>query len=461
MVLIPIKEGWAETPWMITSEKVYDSVKKVAKASLYKAQEGVNTRGANGIFYVKLLEDHKEYIILQNKVEVGKKEYKQIIEPVEKYLIYPLLRGRDVSKWYAKPIEYLLVPHDPKTGKIFKKHSLKLEFPKAYSYFMAFEKELEARKHYARSIKGEFPFYTLFQVNKSTFAPYKVVWKYVAGKISGKGEFSSVVMGPTEDNWLGGKVVIPNEKCIIVPFDNEDEAHYVCAVLNSSVAQLIVMSYTIETQISTHVLKHVHVPRFGPTNPVHIQLSDLSKRAHELAKAGKDEELNEVEREINQIVARLYGISNKGLKEIEKTITIFREGEIEEDEEEEEEIALPPEKEIDIKVDPLLIAEDRTQEMTLTISNNMERNLSKVGVKVSLDDKVLCSEEIKRIKSKSSDSIAFESPKLKSGEYELRIALDMAGEKVEEKRKLFVETKKKEKKIKPSRIKGIEEMLEG
>ncbi|MEM0476246.1 MAG: hypothetical protein QW367_01220 [Candidatus Aenigmatarchaeota archaeon] len=43
-------------------------------------------------------------------------------------------------------------------------------------------------------------------------------------------------------------------------------------------------SYVIETGISTHILEHVYIPKFNPNNELHLKLSELSKKAHELAK---------------------------------------------------------------------------------------------------------------------------------------------------------------------------------
>ncbi|MGB2728450.1 MAG: hypothetical protein WBD09_08225 [Halobacteriota archaeon] len=141
-----------------------------------------------------------------------------------------------------------------------------------------------------------------------------------------------------EDEHLGKKVVVPNEKLMLIPFDDRDEAHYVASVLNSSIAQLIVMGYTIETAISTHVLKNVYVPKFKPKDKIHLKLAELSKEAHALAKRYyelKDleaqEGLKEVEGEIDKIVAELYGITDEELEEVKKTLGILKGEEVEEE----------------------------------------------------------------------------------------------------------------------------------
>jgi hypothetical protein len=229
-------------------------------------------------------------------------------------------------------------------GKTLSHSELKIEYSKTYHYFLNFLKDLANRggqpyksklEPYRKKPIDEVereapPFYWLFNVAPA-LAPYKVMWKYVAGKISGKGEFSVAVAEPVEDEHLGKKVVIPNEKLMLIPFDDRDEAHYVASVLNSPVAQLIVMGYTIETAISTHVLKNVYVPKFKPKDKVHLKLAELSKKAHGLAKRHYElndleaqEELKEVEEEIDKTVAGLYGITDEELEEVRKTLGVLR-----------------------------------------------------------------------------------------------------------------------------------------
>ncbi|MEM4647956.1 MAG: hypothetical protein QXO12_01435 [Candidatus Pacearchaeota archaeon] len=76
-----------------------------------------------------------------------------------------------------------------------------------------------------------------------------------------------------------------------------------------------------------------------------------------------------------------------------------------------------------------------------------------------MDSNLLSSENIKKIDKKSFYTINFELPKLKSGEYNLRIILDIHGSKSEERRKLFVGAEKKTKKFKSALDKEIEEMF--
>jgi methylase of polypeptide subunit release factors len=464
MILAPVKKGKPETSWMIISEKAYDIVQKIMKPSEYRAYAGVYT-GLNSAYWIKIHSAQPDGMLVSNLSEVGKRGIQEIKTIVESDLLYPLVRGRNVKKWFFYPSLYIVVPHESKTGKPIKEAEMKVRYPKTYSYFLKIKRDLEKRQIHKLWGKDN-PFYSLYDIGDYSFAPYKVCWKVVAGKISGKGEFSTSVVESINDNFLGNKTAITDIKLILIPFKNKDEANYVSAVLNSSFSYVIVASYVIETGISAHVLEHIYIPKFNSKEKLHIKLSEFSKKAHELTKKYYEQndlvaqaELKKVEEEIDKTVAKLYGITDDELEEIKKTLRILKEGEVEEEDSEEEQIQLPKAKDIEIKIKPLFIKENEVSKLNCIISNNSEKSLSNVKVSIYLDSKLLSSEEIKKIDKDSFEAISFNLPKLKSGEYDLQILLDNDGNKSEEKRKLFVGVEKKAKKVKSTLDEEIEKVL--
>lgn len=464
MIFAPINKGKFETPWMIIGEKAYAAVQKVMKPSEYRAYAGVYT-GLNSAYWIKIHSKQNDEVLISNLSEIGKKSVREIKTITEKDLIYPLVRGRNVKKWYFSPSLHIIVPHDPKTGKPIMETDLKIQYPKAYSYFLKIKKDLETRQIHKLWGKGQ-PFYSLYDIGDYSFAPYKVCWKVVAGKISGKGEFSTAVVESVKDSFLGYRTAITDIKLIIIPFKNKDEAHYVSAILNSSFAYVVVASYVIETGISAHVLENLSILKFSPENKLHLKLSDISKKAHDLAKKyyeqddlAVQDELKKVEGEIDKTVAELYGISKEELEEIKKTLRILKEGEVEEEETEEEEIVLPKAKDIELKVEPLFIQENEVKELQAYITNNSNKIVEKLKVEIYLENKLLTSQQIKKIDSNSSTNFGFKIHKLESGEHELKLIVDIDGSKIEEKRKLFVGTEKKMKKVKRDLDEEIERIL--
>ncbi|MEM2772274.1 MAG: class I SAM-dependent DNA methyltransferase, partial [Candidatus Pacearchaeota archaeon] len=316
---------------------------KIMKPSGYRAYEGVNFGGLDSAYYIRILKKISNEILIENLNTVGKIKVKKLQRVVEKKLIYPIVRGREVKRWYFSPSSWCIIPTNEK-GSNIEISKLKMEYPKTFSYFKEFETQLRERSLLKLAGK-DGPFYGLYvNIGQFTFEPFKVAWKNIAGKISGKAEFSVAVITPVEDVYLGKKIVIPNVKLMFIPMENEEEAYYVCAILNSSIAQLIVASYVIETGISTHITENVFIPKFNPKEKLHTKLSQLSKKAHELAKRYYEQndlvawkELKKVEEEIDKTVAKLYGITDEELEEIKKTLRILKEGKTKEDEKEESE----------------------------------------------------------------------------------------------------------------------------
>ncbi|MEM4732494.1 MAG: N-6 DNA methylase [Desulfurococcaceae archaeon] len=352
-VMTPIVENEPSSPWMQVTEKVLPHVRKLIGKSPYRAHAGVYP-ALNQVYFVKIEERLPDgRLVITNPPESGqKKKVKQVEAVVESDLIYPLIRGRDVKRWYVDfKDRYIIVPHDPETGRPLQEQDVKIRYPHTYQYFLTFKDELTDRSIHKLWGRGN-PFYTVYDIGSYTFAPYKVVWKNIAGAITGKAEFSCAVVGSVSDRYLGMKPIIPNVKLMLIPLNSEEEAYYLSGILNSLLTRFIVASYVIETGISTHIVDYVNIPKFDPNNPIHIRISQLSKRAHELAKCihaevkpdycrelgSPKEELTQVEEEIDRLVAELYGISEDALWDIKGLLAVLKAEEAPEGGEVEEEL---------------------------------------------------------------------------------------------------------------------------
>jgi len=456
-ILAPIKKTDAGTPWMIISEKVYEALQKVMRPAKYRAYEGVNTGGLDGAYYINILSKQGEFLLIQNQHETGKKKLKQIQSLIEANLIYPLVRGRDVKRWLFNYSTYIIIPTNER-GQNIPIQKMKIEYPKTYGYFLNFEGELKERSVY-RLVRGkENVWYGLYiDIGDYTFAKYKVAWKNVAGKISGKAEFSAAVIGPVKDQFLGEKIVTPNVKLMFIPLDNEDEAHYICAVLNSSIARLIVASYVIETGISTHILQNVFVPKFDKEDKIHLELSRLSKRAHQLAQQNQEDELRKVEEEIDKTVAQLYGIAEGELEEIKKCLAMLEGEEIEE--EGEEEVELPPALP-DISLRSNVVGEGKPFDVEVVVSNPFDKPLTNVSAKLKLFDGRLIEKSFESVEGEVSFPISFDG--LKAGEYRIEAVFSYVFEntpkRVEKNLTIYVkggEVKHVERSFRPEELFGV------
>lgn len=323
-ILTPIEEQISGSAWMEVSTEVYDALRKVTKASTYRAYAGTYT-GADGIYLVKPRKLEHDKAIVENLALTAKKKQRQVTTAIERELLYSVVRGRDVGKWYAKPELVMLVPHDTIDAKVLPESKMKVDFPLAYSYLLSFKHSLARRtiKPFLGDKKRTLPFYTLDNMGKRTFARYKVAWKHISGKVSGKAALECAVI-PETDN----RTTLTTHGLMFVPLQDEQEAHYICAILNSSVAHLVVMSYALEVHLTTDVMKYVFVPEFKPDNRLHRRLADLSREAHHIAEAEKNHEpsdkLRQIEKEIDNEVSGLYGLTIGEQNQITKSLEILK-----------------------------------------------------------------------------------------------------------------------------------------
>lgn len=307
-------DGSAQGSWITARPKALKAIKKVVGESEYQGRIGSHTGGANGVYWVNIsLKNSDSTVEIKNLFNIGKNKYQAISTSVEQELVYPLLRGRDTKKWNGTPSIFILLPQDiNQPNKAFDEVVLKKRFPQTHSYFEHFKNKLFARTHYKAHFESQgAPYYSIYNVGPYTFAPFKVVWKEQSS------EFESAVVSSVD-----GKVVVPDHKLMLVPFQDEDEAHYVCALLASKISCFVIQSYTISTQQSTHILNNIKIPKFDPKNEIHKDLARLSKQCHDKVAAGIS--VSDLEEQIDELAAELWGLTHAELKEIKTSLEEMR-----------------------------------------------------------------------------------------------------------------------------------------
>ena len=158
--------------------------------------------------------------------------------------------------------------------------------------------------------KGSF--YSMFSVGQYTVSSYKVIWGRIASEIAGS------VIGSQD-----GKSILPQETITLVSFNEMPEAHYFCAVINSSIFNFAAQSYCMrggKSFGSPQLLENIYIPKFKHDDIIHIKLSKLSQRAHTAATNNDDHELKQTEEEIDQYAAKLWGLNEHELKDIRKSL---------------------------------------------------------------------------------------------------------------------------------------------
>lgn len=306
----PVDRQDTTSPWFTLPRSLL-VLRSVVGPSQYRARAGSYTGGANGVYWVRILERERDgNLLVENLFDVGKKKVKRVQKVIEPDLVYPLIKSRNIRKWrMIGEHVYALHVQDPEKRIGYDEHWLKRTCPKTYAYLREFEDVLRARSsNVVRQLMEDGPFYSMYAVGKETFSPCKVTWVSMGSKLA------ACVTGSIQEKAIGEKPIVPEHVLMFIPCEKESEAHYLCAILNSSIANKIVQSYSIKggkSFASAHILEFLNIKKFDPKNEIHKELSQLSRLAHNLA--AKDSPVDDVQRKIDRLVAKIYGLTAKEL----------------------------------------------------------------------------------------------------------------------------------------------------
>jgi hypothetical protein len=238
---------------------------------------------------------------VRNIPERGKHRVPAVEHLVEAELLYPLLRWANVDRFHAVPAAYLLLAQDAQTRRGIAEPLMRQRYPNALAYLEEFRDALQRRAAYRR-YQSRAPFYSMYDVGPYTLAPVKVVWRRMDRRIN------AAVVEPVADPRLGLRPVIPQETCVLVAADSADEAHYLCAVLNSALVGFLVASHSVRGGKgfgSPGMLDFIRIRRYDAGNPIHRDLALASREAHRSAISGADG--SEIQDRIDRLVALVWG----------------------------------------------------------------------------------------------------------------------------------------------------------
>lgn len=320
LAAIPIEREKLTSPWLTAPAAAIDGIRK-ARQSGYKGYEGVNSGGLNGCFWIRTLATKADgSLLVENLGDVGKIKLDRIQAVIEADLVYPLLRGRDVSRWTATPSAQIILAQDPVEGKGIAESEMRKRHPKTFSYFKRFEGDREKPKRGTLRGRALFklyfrptdPFWSMYNVGPQTLSPWKVLWPEVGHTVR------AGVCGPTKID--SQKSVLPDHTIIAVSCETKEEAHFICAMLNSAPAQCAALSY-IALHPSPHIMENIAIPAFNRKDATHRRLSELSEACHVAVAKSDPKRVSSLESEIDKAAAEIWGITAEQLRAIEEAVT--------------------------------------------------------------------------------------------------------------------------------------------
>lgn len=283
-----------------------ESLDAMEDNNFYTARQGIDPQ-PYGVFLLNVKQVlTNDELIIENLPEKGKGGgVSKVAAKLESSLIYPAVSGADIQRWGSHSSFYTLMVQNPTRREPIPESEMKSRYPRTYSYLLQFKDALLSRA--SKSIKElaeRTAFYAMFGIGEYTMSRYKVAWKFMSNDI-----FASVLS--QNKTQFGYKQIMPIKTVAMFCVNDEDEAHYLCAIVNSIPARSLIKTYSSAGRGfgTPSVMKHLGILKFDPTNKLHTELSDLSKKLHELKASGKEDEILVYEQKVDEAVRRLFGIS--------------------------------------------------------------------------------------------------------------------------------------------------------
>ena len=226
---------------------------------------GLHTRGANGIYFVKVLRGlpRQGLVEIENIPDEGRNQtVRRARGRVEATSVYPLLRGRDVAPWVAVPTEFVVAPHRPQEfDQVLSSNDLSArgEFPQLGRWLRQFRPTLENRRT---------PPNRNWEMHDDDWCRLKGPMGYMRGdhlvvvrEIAGN--FGAAVVEKRYNEKLGRSVApLVEHKLLFCSVQTRDEAIYLACFINSGPAQDLLASFASTTGLTPRALRTLPIPDF-------------------------------------------------------------------------------------------------------------------------------------------------------------------------------------------------------
>jgi len=257
---------------------------KIAGYSTYTGREGIEFYPQELLLFTedKDLPPTNKGLALknfQNKKSKYRIPQRTII--LEKDYLRPMIKGVDIERFSLTPPTFIVpFPYDNNNTRLpIPIAKLKKKSPRLSKYYIENKKIFDSQTSYNDKIigQGEKAFYSLARVGDYSFGKYFVCFR-------DNSKWQACVVSAIDTKW--GEKRYPcfqNHAASISQDDNDnfitkDEAHYICAILNSRLVTNFINSTSDSRTFK--IRPQVYIPKFDFTNPDHLLLSKLSKQAH-------------------------------------------------------------------------------------------------------------------------------------------------------------------------------------
>lgn len=232
--------------------------------------KGLDTRGANGVFFVRIVKSAPNIgrVTVENLPGEGRNRSIPLRRGVvESALVYPLLRGRDVSAWHAEPSCFIVAPHDPSNFEdVLTVESLGQTgtYPYAGAWLRQFREALIARRTPPTrnwNMMGD-DWCRIDGPLQWMRGDHLVVVREIAGKAS-----AAIVEKRFVAELARSDTPLIEHKLLFCSVPSQNEALYLAGFINSTPAQDFLASFANTTGISPKAIRTLPIPPFDAERP--------------------------------------------------------------------------------------------------------------------------------------------------------------------------------------------------
>lgn len=212
----------------------------------------------------------------RSKIPVGKQT-----PELETTYLRPLIKGVNISRFHVEPSEYVVAfPYDTQHDQTpLNVENLLNKSPKLLKYYAVNKDYLKMQTAYSDKIIGkkDAEYYALARTGRYCHADWYVIFR-------DNTKWVAAVTGKINTDWGGSKIPAFQNHCVSIcegpngRFITEDEAHYICAILNSHIVEDYILSTSDKRTFKIRI--PVKILPFDPNNTIHTKLSKLSRQAH-------------------------------------------------------------------------------------------------------------------------------------------------------------------------------------
>jgi SAM-dependent methyltransferase len=222
-----------ESPWLMAPPGAVAAFRRMqvngqmlGENDATRPRMGVKT-AANGIFVVTASEPTDSPAELMVTTEGGE------VLRLERSLLRPLVRGRDLRAWGYSVKDAIIWTHHDKTGAVLR------SLPeRAADYFRRHSRELEARDDFQQGM----PTWTLFRVSEEKLG-LKVAWKKYGTEMQ-----SAMVEREHSLALTGMTLLVPLQTAYFIPVQVRDEGLLMAGVFNSIPFRTLMMSFAVRAR---------------------------------------------------------------------------------------------------------------------------------------------------------------------------------------------------------------------